>query len=210
VLQNQQIKWKKANRANVGMSNSASLEPPGSQLYFIALLPPPAVRQDIRRLQEYVSETYASKVALKSPPHITLQPPFTLAACDVPLLTHVLAAVAVMAPPVEIELSGFSAIAPRVVFLDVAAAPSLAELQLLLADRLQTQCGVAKEVPRRRHYHPHLTIAFRDLKRRQFGALWEEVRERSVHYAFTVTDLTLLWHDGKRWQVDSEFALSGS
>ena len=89
-------------------------------------------------------------------------------------------------------------------------APGFVELQLLLVDRLQTQCGVAEKVSRRRHYHPHLTIAFRDLKRRQFGALWEEVRERSVHYAFTVTNLTLLWHDGKRWQVDCEFALSGS
>ncbi len=192
------------------MNTSASSGSSGSQLYFIALLPPPAVRQDIRRLQEYVSETYASKAALKSPPHITLQPPFTLAACDVPLLTHVLAAVADIASPVEIELSGFSAFAPRVVFLDVAAAPGLVELQLLLVDRLQTQCGVAEKVSRRRHYHPHLTVAFRNLKRRQFGALWEEVRERSVHYAFTVTNLTLLWHDGKRWQVDCEFALSGS
>ena len=191
------------------MSNSVSSESPGSQLYFIALLPPPAVRQDIRRLQEYVPETYASKAALKSPPHITLQPPFTLAARDVPLLMQALAAVADMAPPVEIELSGLSAFTPRVVFLDVAAAPGLVELQLLLADRLQTQCGVAKKVSRRQHYHPHLTIAFRDLKRRQFGALWEEVRERPAHYAFTVTNLTLLWHDGKRWQVDCEFALSG-
>ena len=50
-----------------------------------------------------------------------------------------------------------------------------------------------------------MIVAFRDLKRSQFRKLWAEVRDKTFTEFFQVTGMALLRHDGRRWQVDSEY-----
>ncbi|MFN6233029.1 MAG: 2'-5' RNA ligase family protein, partial [Microcystis sp.] len=50
-------------------------QPQGS-LFFIALLPPPEVQEIATKIKVEFAEIYNSRAALKSPPHVTLQPPF--------------------------------------------------------------------------------------------------------------------------------------
>ena len=45
-------------------------------LYFIALLPPDSIQDYATEVKQYFADNYDSKHAFKSPPHITLQPPF--------------------------------------------------------------------------------------------------------------------------------------
>jgi 2'-5' RNA ligase len=47
-----------------------------THLYFIALVVHGELAEKIRTIQLYCSETYQSKKALRSPPHVTLIPPF--------------------------------------------------------------------------------------------------------------------------------------
>ncbi|MBO9999789.1 MAG: 2'-5' RNA ligase family protein [Cyanobacteria bacterium SID2] len=183
---------------------------PELNLYFIALLPPLEIRQDITQLKEYARDTYGSQAALKSPPHITLQPPFKLLEANIPLLKQRLTEFAGKTAPIEIELSGFAAFPPRVVFVDVVHTPGLMAVQPALTAYLKETLGIEDDRSRHRQFHPHVTIAFRDLQRHQFKKLWADVRDRSLYYPFTVFDLTLLQHDGRRWNVEAEFPLSAS
>jgi 2'-5' RNA ligase len=44
--------------------------------FFIALLPPQMIQDYANQIKQYFAEQYTSQGAQKSPPHITLQPPF--------------------------------------------------------------------------------------------------------------------------------------
>ena len=46
------------------------------KIFFIALLPPLKVQKYATKVKEHFAQQYNTKAALKSPPHITLQPPF--------------------------------------------------------------------------------------------------------------------------------------
>jgi 2'-5' RNA ligase len=61
-----------------------------------------------------------------------------------------------------------------------------------------------------RPFVPHMTVAFRDLQPAQFRAAWPQFKARLFQGSFLASALTLLLHDGKRWQVFAEFSLSAS
>jgi 2'-5' RNA ligase len=54
-----------------------------------------------------------------------------------------------------------------------------------------------------------MTVAFRDLTRQNFKAAWPEFENRQLHFEFIADKLTLLIHDGRRWNIKSEFAFLG-
>ncbi|MGK7915884.1 MAG: hypothetical protein AB4038_10100 [Prochloraceae cyanobacterium] len=41
------------------------------RLFFIALLPPEEIQQNVTKIQQHFAQVYSSRAALKSPPHIT-------------------------------------------------------------------------------------------------------------------------------------------
>ncbi|NEN93697.1 MAG: 2'-5' RNA ligase family protein, partial [Okeania sp. SIO3H1] len=58
-----------------------------------------------------------------------------------------------------------------------------------------------------RPFSPHVTVAFRDLTKTNFRAAWLEFRERSLEFEFVASQLTLLIHNGKRWDIFQEFRI---
>ncbi|MGL4501873.1 MAG: 2'-5' RNA ligase family protein, partial [Planktothrix sp.] len=102
---------------------------PSEQLFFIALLPPKPIQNQITEIKQYCAQTYNSRHALKSPPHITLQPPFQWLTEDLPSLEQHLTTFALNHAPIPITLSGFNAFPPRVLFVDVLKTPELINLQ---------------------------------------------------------------------------------
>ncbi len=78
------------------------------KLFFIALLPPQPIQNQITDIKQYCAQTYNSCHALKSPPHITLQPPFKWLTENLPTLEQHLTTFAMNCPPIPITLSGFS------------------------------------------------------------------------------------------------------
>ncbi|MEO0331724.1 MAG: 2'-5' RNA ligase family protein, partial [Bacteroidota bacterium] len=85
-------------------------------LYFIALLPPKPFRQLAWKWKEYFRDHYQSKASLNSPPHITLHMPFKLQPEEEPELINTLQSVAENVSPFTVELEGFGAFPPRVIF----------------------------------------------------------------------------------------------
>ncbi len=58
-------------------------------------------------------------------------------------------------------------------------------------------------------YRPHMTIAFRDLRKPQFYEARAEFENRDFNMTWPAKGLFLLKHDGKRWQIDQEFIFKG-
>jgi 2'-5' RNA ligase len=180
------------------------------KLYFIALLPPQEVQDYANQIKQYFAEKYASSHAQKSPPHITLQPPFEWADTDIPVLEQHLATFASSQNSIPITLNGYAAFIPRVIYIDVVKSPELLNLHQNLMSYLETHLAITDKVGKSRPFAPHMTVAFRDLTRQNFKAAWLEFEKLYCHFDFTASVLTLLVHDGRRWNIKSEFPFLAS
>lgn len=176
-----------------------------SNRFFIALLPPPDIQAQVNAIKQHFSDCYDSRAALKSPPHITLQPPFELQLVNLPALKQCLSTFANHREPVPVNLSGFAAFPPRVIYINVLKTQELLILQTDLMAYLETSLGIVDPVSKSRPFSPHMTVAFRDLTRQNFKAAWPEFQQQALQFEFTANYLTLLLHDGKRWNVSDEF-----
>ena len=176
--------------------------------FFIALLPPQEIQDSVNEIKQHFADCYASRAAQKSPPHITLQPPFEWETASVPVIEECLRKFAGERSPVPVTLSGFSAFPPRVIYINVLKTPELLTLQKELMADVEASLGIVDPVSKTRPFAPHMTVAYRDLTKPNFRAGWSEFQHRQLQFDFTATHITLLIHDGKRWNIHSEFPLA--
>ncbi|MEQ6168255.1 MULTISPECIES: 2'-5' RNA ligase family protein [unclassified Ekhidna] len=170
-------------------------------LYFIAVLPPEEIHNEITHLKHEVAEKFDSKHALRSPPHITLHMPFKWKDKRYEELTDVIKNLNSDLKPFGVRLKNFDFFEPRVVFVNVVENGKLEELQKKVVDACRKQLKLDNANYKNRSFHPHVTIGFRDLKKRMFYEAKKEFEERKVSFKFLVNEITLLKHDGKKWNV---------
>ena len=174
-------------------------------LYFIALLPPQSIQDYATEVKQYFADNYDSKHAFKSPPHITLQPPFEWDSSQIIELEDCLEKFVIGRSSIPIILDGYNAFAPRVIYIDVVQSADLMNLQFELMSNLETNLGIVDKVGKSRGFTPHMTVAFKDLKKSQFKAAWNEFENKELHFEFTASKLTLLKHEEKKWNISKEF-----
>ena len=180
------------------------------QLFFVALLPPPPVQEVANQIKQHFATVYNSRAALKSPPHITLQPPFQWELEKLSLLKETLTNFAQNHSPVTIVLDGFSAFKPRVIYIKVLTTEELLAIQQNLLAELESSLGIKDKASKTRSFSPHITVAYRDLTKQNFRKAWPEFEQRSLSFQFQIAQLTLLMHNGKNWQIHTEFSLNNS
>ena len=173
--------------------------------FFIALLPPSEIQDHANQVKQLFAERYNSRGAQKAPPHITLQPPFEWPLEALSLLKDCLCKFAATRSPVPVILLGYGAFVPRVIYINVLKTPELLTLQTDLIAYLETTLGIVDPVSMQRPFSPHMTVAFRDLTPQNFKAAWPEFQHQQLQFEFTSAQLTLLIHDGKRWNLSAEF-----
>ena len=173
-------------------------------LYFIAIIPPQPIKNDIQQIKETFAHTYNVYHALKSPPHITLIPPFKLSDSDGSKLSEFLNHFARDVEPFNLTIDNYACFKPRVIFLKPILNDALADLYDQSSKRFFEVFPVGK--PSKRPFHPHLTIAFRDLKPGTFRKAWLECKNKIFQASFSVDRLFLLKHNGKRWEASEEFS----
>ena len=178
------------------------------QLYFVAIVPGEPLRSEITKLKEWMYEEFATKAALRSPPHITLHMPFKWKPGKEEVLKESLASLAPQLHTFEVKIKNFSCFEPRVIYIDVVENESLSHVK---EEVMEVSRKVWKlQVPRdMRGFHPHITIGFRDLKKPQFFKAWDQLKERTFHASFEAEKITLLKHNGKHWDEHLTFELTG-
>jgi 2'-5' RNA ligase len=176
-----------------------------NQRFFVALLPPELIQDQVRQIQSDFEFRYSTKATLKAPPHITLIPPFELSKDRIEPLQIELEKFAKTRSPFMINLSGFAAFPPRVIYLDVLPNPVLPDLYADITTTLANTLSIIDPYASR-PFVPHMTVAFRDLTPDNFELAWAEFRDRKINFEFEATNLTLLAHDEQKWNVLSNFA----
>lgn len=180
---------------------------PSQRLFFLGLLPPQGISNSIRKIQEYFSQNYKSYSALKSPPHLTLQPPFEWKLADLPQLEENLESFTKNREEIPISLSGFAAFPPRVIYVNVIKSPELLKFYQDLQVDLAEPLGWSNPLAKKRPFAPHITVAYKDLTPPNFQLAWSEFKEKSFVAHFSISQLTLLIHHDKKWHIHQNFPL---
>lgn len=164
--------------------------------YLIAILPPEPIASEIYKLKEYFRDKYNSKASLNSPPHITLQMPFEFSN-EEKLLTNFKNT---FITPFKIELKDFGCFEPRVIFIAVIKNSELESAQRKVMDFCKQELDVFNADYKDQPFHPHITLAFRDLKKTMFHEAWNEFKGKTYSASFMCGKISLLKHDGKFWR----------
>jgi 2'-5' RNA ligase len=175
--------------------------------YFIGLIPPDLLAREILTIKEYFLTTYSSKASLNSPPHVTLHMPFEWREDKTGILERTLSEFSASETPFPVVLRDFGCFEPRVIFIGVEPDTALMDFQKRLAGVCRSEFKLLQPNHDHRPFHPHVTVAFRDLRKPKFKTAWEEFRNKPFSAGFTAGSLFLLKHDGKRWNVAAEFPI---
>lgn len=179
---------------------------PGESRYFIALIPPNPIQSEVQQIKEQFRDDFNSKGALRSPGHITLMMPFQWKVKKEDKLFKLLAQ-ATKERKFTLRLNGYGTFGQKTIFIKNEISPELHAFQSRLAQYAKRNMNLFNAT-HNRGYHPHMTVAFRDLKKDQFDAAWKEFENQPFNYEFEVCSFWLLKHDGKRWNAYQEFQFS--
>lgn len=170
--------------------------------YFIAIVPSESLLLEIEDIKTRISKKYQSHGALQSPAHITLHMPFSYEKED-----KLISCVESFKFNTDflVELNGFNCFKPRVVFIDVKNNDSLFLLQKNLVQHIKKNLGVFNQSDDLRGFHPHITIAFRDLKKQTFYKIWEDYKNISFSSAFNCYDIAVLKKENLNWKIYKRF-----
>jgi 2'-5' RNA ligase len=181
-----------------------------TKLYFIALIPPSPIYEEALEKKNYFKEHYNSKASLNSPPHITLHMPFRWKEKKEADLVTSVGRFTQSFDPIKVCLDNFSAFAPRVIFINVVKSEALDHLQKSIQRFFKKELNLFNALYKEQPFHPHLTLAFRDLKKPNFKKAWEEFEKKEYKAEFIADRIALLKHNGKIWEVFKEFNLESS
>jgi 2'-5' RNA ligase len=180
------------------------------KLYFMAIIPPSPYYEEALALKQYCATQFQTKGALKSPPHITLHMPFEWREEGEQELIGRLTGFAKTQTVFDIEFDHFGSFPPRVIYIAIQASDKLTVLQRTLMHFCRSELNLVNAEDKDGAFHPHLTIAFRDLRKPSFHQAWAEFRKKKFEGRFTVNNIALLKHNGVRWEVFSRFELEGA
>lgn len=171
--------------------------------YFLAIIPPEPLLSEISEIKQEFVEKYRSKAALRSPAHITLHMPFQWREAKEERIFKTLAK-ATERQPFSITLNGFGSFYPKSIFIQPEAQPKLEQLHEEILNLTKRELYLFHAV-HKNGFHPHMTVAFRDLRKPLFEEAWAEFKKRPFSAAFEVNSFWLLKHNGKVWHPYREF-----
>ena len=169
-------------------------------MYFIALVAPQAINETILKWKNVFKERFGCTVALKSPAHITLIPPFWMKEELETDLVNSIDHFSAARNKFEVILKDFASFKPRVIYVDVPKNESLHDLYVSLNEFIlgQHKFPVTQE---ERPFHPHVTLATRDLHKKDFYEAWQVFSLRKYEASWSVSGISLLRHNKKNWDV---------
>lgn len=168
------------------------------QKYFLALVPEGELQEKATSLKEMLKERFNIKYALKSPAHITLKMPFTYNEAREDYLEQRLKEFLKDYEPLELIIGGVRKFGDRVVYLNVEAKDDLYLLQKNLKTFCKRELNIVDELSDR-NFHPHMTIAFKDLKKNQLPNIIKALEEQPILEKFVPDQIFLLKRVNGMW-----------
>jgi 2'-5' RNA ligase len=169
-------------------------------MYYFAILAPEEIDKEVMKWKKIFKERFNCTKALNSPAHITLIAPFWM---HTDLETEIFDSLKEFCGSqkgLSIHLKDFSAFKPKVIFIDVLKNEFLDSLQKdfigFMINRQKFPVKKDENI-----FHPHITLATRDLFKKDFSEAWELFSNRKYEKSWIATGISLLRHNKKNWDV---------
>ncbi|WP_051315389.1 2'-5' RNA ligase family protein [Algoriphagus terrigena] len=161
------------------------------QKYFLALVPPAEILDKAHKIKIALRDQFGIKYALKSPPHITLKMPFSYNEAKEDVLVANLQEHLKGQEAFRVKIDGVGTFGNRVIYLAIEDSEILRSCQRGLTKFCKERLHLTQELSDR-NYHPHLTVAFKDLKANHFSDALAFVKQESFTTVYYAAELTLL------------------
>lgn len=168
-------------------------------MYYIAIIAPEAINAQVLIWKRFMRDRFSCVVALKSPAHITLVNPFWLDSNLEHLLVSELESYSNTQKRFQLELKDFNSFQPRVIFVHVVASPDLTQVSRGIYEQLVNKGFPIKN--RTSHFYPHITIANRDLLKKDFNTAWDHFKNKKYKASFEVIGITLMKLNSMQWEA---------
>ena len=169
-------------------------------MYYVAIVCPDGINEKILTYKLWMQQHFCCIVALKSPAHITLIPPFYFDPSKEEALINTLTSFINHESTVNIYLNGFSHFGKSVIFVKVENNKVLEELYQSINLHFQNAMpGIIKK--EERAFHPHVTIANRDVKPSAFLKAWEYFSKKQFETSFETNTISLLKLVEGKWKI---------
>ena len=107
--------------------------------------------------------------------------------------------------PFQIEFTGYGCFKNSVIYMDMVVSSQIENLYREWRTALETGMPhLLKRYPDR-PYHPHLTLAHRDVSPEVFKLMWEYYKEREHKTSVTFRSFGILHQQPAKWVVEEEF-----
>jgi 2'-5' RNA ligase len=178
-------------------------------MFFVGICPPHPLEEQVHGIKEEFYQKYGIKGAFRSKAHITLQMPFNLALNREEKFITELMQLMKAQKSFTLHLKNFGCFEPRVVFINIIENSDINLLQKNI-EKFMKQFQVFNGTHKNHGFNPHITIAFRDLKKPTFYKIWNEVKDRPFKESFLAESITIFKHNGKSWDVFKEIKFSNT
>lgn len=170
----------------------------GNSMYYIAVLAPAKINEQVMQWKHYMRDRFNCIVALKSPAHITLISPFWMDIDLQPVLENVTEDFSRTRRSFSIALNNFDCFKPSVIFVHVEKSDLLESLKTEFETHLLTNTSFHIKTEMR-PFCPHITIANRDLHKKDFIEAWQYFKDKTYHASFLANGITVMKHNGVYW-----------
>lgn len=170
------------------------------QMYFIAIVLPAFLNEKVLKYKNMMLEKYNCKVGLKSPAHITLVPPFWMEEEKEGSLTADLDKLSKQLYQFTISTNNFSAFKPKTIFIEPIVTDELRGAKQMM-DNFFIENAFYNIKIETRPFHPHITIATRDLYKKSFYEIWPWFAEKQFTEEWIAEGISILKHNKKNWDV---------
>jgi 2'-5' RNA ligase len=186
---------------NLSIQNSFFIQDNCScmNMYFVAIVLPEELDKKVLRYKQYMFEKFGSAVGLKSPAHITLIPPFWMEPGKEEQLIKDIEGFSSFNSYVA-QTDNFSAFKLRTIFIALAPNEAFSQLKKSVDEFFRNNQHYKIKVDER-PFHPHITIATRDLHKKDFAEAWPYFAEKKFQEEWMVKGISVLRHNKKNWDV---------
>jgi 2'-5' RNA ligase len=174
------------------------------RLYFFALVPPDEIQATVTEIKKDFKNRFHAEHALKSPPHITLIPPFEYPNSEEIRLIKNLESFASEESSFMQDLENFDTFPPKVIYIKVLKSEFLLGLYKRFRKFMELRLGLGNRSYNKGKFIPHMTVAFRDLTRENFYLAKSEYVDKRISFSYLVLGISLLRHNGQYWDIIHE------
>jgi len=169
------------------------------RLFFLAILPPRTISEEITAFKHEASRLFNAKHALNAPAHITVIPPFWSTNEHEASLLKTLSQINSELQEFEIECKGFGQFDPNVLFVHVES--SVEMLACFNLCRKHIEEFLKEKLELRKIFHPHATIAFKDLDKSLVQPAFKHFNKKTYEKNFYCSEVSLLCYIDRTWQI---------